>query len=268
MSELLLYGDSVKLEYHDGAHKYLVSKLVKDDLWTAPAPVTGVSTYCNSLSKDFMGPWAAKLAAEYIAENWGTTTKAKLIDAAKKRFRAVSNVGKRAGKLGHLYVEARLKGKDIVMPTADADLKVIESVARAFDKFTEDWQPDMLEIEKVLYSKSHNYAGTADFIAEIDGKLVIGDWKTSNTSRYNPDGIYETYFMQLGGYCIAYEEMTGKEVGELVVVNLPKDGSNYKLKRLEDLGMSKLDCMLYFLNVKQAYELNQRFQWALGRGGA
>ncbi len=109
----------------------------------------------------------------------------------------------------------------------------------------------------------YDYAGQADYICEVDGKLVVADWKTTNTSTYNPDGIYASYFAQLGAYSLAYEEMTGKEVKELYVVNLPKSGGEYKLKRLEDIGLTKHDAQAYFLTLRQAYELNKTFDWSL-----
>lgn len=258
-----LYEGAVRLTYNDPDHKYLVSHKI-GDRWLEASPVTGVSTYCGALSKDFLAPWAAKLAAEYYAANAKSgKTQAMLIDEAKKQHKLAADVGKRAGKLGHMYVEARLNDQKITMPSNPDDLKVIESVASAFDAFMADWKPEILEIEKVLYSRIHNFAGTTDFIANIDGKLVIGDWKTTNTSRYNPDGIYATYFAQLGAYCICYEEMTGNKVDELYIVNLPKSGGEYKLKRLEDIGMTKTECIAYFLNLKQAYEINQKFEWSL-----
>lgn len=263
MTEYLLYDDKVRLQFEAGDHRYLVSKKIGDK-WLEATPVTGVSTYCNALSKDFLAPWAAKLAAEYMAEKAEDhASKAQAVDEAKKQHKYASDVGKRAGKLGHMYVEARLNKQKITMPSDPKDLEIIESVAKAFDKFMEDWQPEILEIEKVLYSREHNFAGTCDFIAHINGKLVIGDWKTTNTSRYNPDGIYATYFAQLGAYCLAYEEMTGDKVDDLYIVNLPKEGGEYKLKRLEDVKQTKTDAIAYFLNLKQAYEINQKWEWSI-----
>lgn len=261
-----MYDGKVKLTYNDPDHKYLVSKKIGDK-WLEATPVTGVSTYCGALSKDFLAPWAAKLAAEYIQKNAARlgqgTTWAQMVDEAKKQHKIAGDVGKRAGKLGHLYVEARLNDQKITMPTDPADLIVVESVASAFDAFMADWRPEILEIEKVLYSREHNFAGTCDAVVNAGGKLIILDWKTTNTSRYNPDGIYATYFAQLGAYCICYEEMTGDVVDELWVVNLPKSGGEYKLKRLEDIGMTRTDCIAYFLNLKQAYEINQKFEWSI-----
>jgi hypothetical protein len=60
-----------------------------------------------------------------------------------------------------------------------------------------------------------------------------------------------------------YEEMHGVVVDELWAVNLPKDGGEYKLKRLEDLGLTKYDAQAYFLTLKSAYEQNKQFEWSL-----
>lgn len=260
MSELLLYKDSIKLSFNEEGHKYLVSHKVGEK-WLEAKPVTGVTTYCNALSKEFLTHWAAGLAADYVADNIKNGTKAQVIDEAKKQHTIKADIGKRAGKLGHLYVESQLLGRSVTMPTKPDDIKVVESVKQAYEAFMDDWKPETIEIESVLYSKTHNFAGTCDFICKVGDKLVILDWKTTNTSRYNPDGIYASYFAQLGAYSLAYEEMTGKKVGELWAVNLPKDGGEYKLRRLEDIGLSKTDCQAYFLALKQAYEANQMFEW-------
>lgn len=258
---MLVYPD-VELTFIEDSHRYLVSFKIGND-WTTPKPTTGTTTYCGALSKDFLGPWAAKLAAEYALAHKGTQSDAMVLDEAKKQFKLAADVGARAGKLGHLYVEAKLNGRKVTMPKNEADLKVVESVASAFEAFMGDWLPENMEAEKVLYSKVHDYAGTADLVCKIKDKLVILDWKTTNTSRYNPDGIYATYFAQLGAYSLAYEEMTGEKVDELWVVNLPKNGGEYKLRRLEDIGLTKSDCQAYFLALKQAYELNKLFEWRM-----
>jgi len=259
-----LYNNTVDIEFQPEGHKYLVSIKVGDD-WTTPKPVMGVTTYCGALSKDFLAPWAAGLAATYALSKKGTESDAVVLDEAKRQFKIAQDAGARAGKLGHMYVEAKLLDKKVTLPTNPDDLKVVKSVDKAFKAFMEDWKPEIIGIEQVLYSQKHNYAGTADFVAKIKDKLVIGDWKTTNTSRYNPDGIYASYFAQLGAYALAYEEMTGEKVDDLWAVNLPKDGGEYKLKRLDDIGLAKVEAQLYFLTLKHAFEINQRFERSLTR---
>ena len=76
----------------------------------------------------------------------------------------------------------------------------------------EDWkasysQLSFIENEITVYSKTHRYAGTIDAVAEIEGKLIVLDWKTSNQ-------IHNEHALQVAAYAKAYEEMTGKKVDE------------------------------------------------------
>ena len=61
-------------------------------------------------------------------------------------------------------------------------------------------------LEKAIYSKRLRLAGTADCIAEYDGKLSIIDFKTASRKR---DEINENYLVQATFYSIAWEELTG-----------------------------------------------------------
>lgn len=52
----------------------------------------------------------------------------------------------------------------------------------SFLQFCDDFKPKFISIETTVYGKTEDnlyYAGTIDFIAEINGKIVAGDWKTS-----------------------------------------------------------------------------------------
>src|SRR3982751_5703230 len=95
--------DDVELTFNESDHKYLVSHRVGDS-WTTPKPTMGVTTYCGALTKDFLAPWAAKLAGEYALKNKGQQSDTVVLDEAKKQPKYAADVGKRAGKLGHLWV--------------------------------------------------------------------------------------------------------------------------------------------------------------------
>ncbi len=55
--------------------------------------------------------------------------------------------------------------------------------------------------------------------------------------------------------------MFDTEVDDLAVVNLPKNGSDYKVKTLKDLGLTKIDAQLYFLNALNLYNLHKEFSF-------
>lgn len=53
----------------------------------------------------------------------------------------------------------------------------------AFLNFVRAYRPRFISQEATVYGETFSgrkYAGTTDFIAEIDGKVVIGDWKTTS----------------------------------------------------------------------------------------
>ena len=103
--------------------------------------------------------------------------------------------------------------------------------------------------------------GTDDRLCVINDKTVLIDYKTSNRSHYNPDGIYASNFAQLGGQAILVEEMLETEVDDAMIVNFSKDSEEYKLKSLSDMGLTVLDAKLYFLHCLGLYNMNKLFEW-------
>jgi len=72
----------------------------------------------------------------------------------------------------------------------------------SFMNWYEDYKPLIFGIEKIVWSETHNYAGTADLICKIDinkdGEPLdfLLDWKTSGA-------IYDTHKLQVAAYGIA-----------------------------------------------------------------
>jgi genome maintenance exonuclease 1 len=71
-------------------------------------------------------------------------------------------------------------------------------------------------LEQPLFSHHLQTAGTVDCIAEYEGKLSVIDFKTSKRNK-TKDDIHD-YFMQCSAYAVAYEEMTGTPVPNLVIL--------------------------------------------------
>lgn len=108
--------------------------------------------------------------------------------------------------------------------------------------------------EQRLYSETHGYAGTCDFVAIIDGKLTIGDLKTF-PKMWSADA-----FIQMGAYSLAWNELTGERPQQSVVVKmcdpnderLKKYGGNafsvyprYALEEDEDMFLTRLKMYRY-----------------------
>ena len=71
-------------------------------------------------------------------------------------------------------------------------------------------------LEKSLWSKELELAGTTDCIAEFYGLLSVIDFKNSRRIKTLED--IEDYFLQCCAYAIMYEERTGLTVDQLVVI--------------------------------------------------
>ena len=263
---MLCYNDQLDFRYNEGEHKYTVSSLVEDKVWTTPKPVTGVTTICSIMNKEALVFWAAKTAAYYFRDNiTDLKNKVALAEEAKRAHLEVANAGKRAGSMGHELVEQLMLGKTTEPPEDEVLLKQYKSIKDAFKHWRSDFDISPLASETAVYSQKYDYAGTFDLAFELNDKVWLIDFKTSNSSYYNPDGIYAENFAQLGAYMIAAEEMLNVKIDECAIVNIPKDGGDYKMRSLSDLNLSKTDAKLYFLACLDLYNKHKTFQWRLNQ---
>ena len=73
-----------------------------------------------------------------------------------------------------------------------------------------------------LYSDKYRVAGRVDCIAEYDGKASIIDFKTSTKERN--DDWNESYYIQASAYAEMFEERTGIEINQIVILVVTEDG--------------------------------------------
>lgn len=83
----------------------------------------------------------------------------------------------------------------------------------------------VIEYERMVYCASMDYAGTPDLYCEIDGLMVIVDYKTGP--------VQEWCSMQTAAYAYAYRE-AGRKVHKRYGLHLSKTGS-YRLHPYGDL---------------------------------
>ncbi len=67
--------------------------------------------------------------------------------------------------------------------------------------------------EVPLFDSDLQCAGTCDFIGLVDGKRLIGDWKTSGA-------IYETYWTQLAAYAMMFKKLSNVDVDGIFIVRV------------------------------------------------
>jgi len=71
-------------------------------------------------------------------------------------------------------------------------------------------------VESKLFSEKLGLAGTADLIAEYDGKLSIIDYKTKRSSQA-PEWMTD-YFIQITAYSVMWQELTNQKIEQLVIL--------------------------------------------------
>ena len=108
-----------------------------------------------------------------------------------------------------------MKGKKKEKPTEPKEL----AAANEFHKWLNGNTVSFLSSEYMVYSKKYSYAGTLDWTANVNGRTILGDLKTSS-------GISGEMGYQLALYRQAFVEEHGSDPfqGE-VIVNCRKDGT-------------------------------------------
>lgn len=107
-----------------------------------------------------------------------------------------------------------------------------------------------LETEKNIYSERLWIGGIVDFVCEIDGKVWIGDIKTSGS------GIYPENFWQMAGYHLMLTDMGFyPQVAGYLVLNLKENG-----EMLEKRSVSNEDNIKGFLACLDIYRLQEKLK--------
>ena len=73
-----------------------------------------------------------------------------------------------------------------------------------------------------LWSEKYRLAGRVDCIAEWNGVPSIIDFKTSRSER--KDEYNFEYYMQASAYAEMFEERTGREINQIVILVVTEDG--------------------------------------------
>lgn len=162
--------------------------------------MTGVTTICNMQAKGFLINWAASEAYKECL-NLPKDKIAEIIKSKQYAHTHKSDNAKDKGTLAHKEVEKFINNY-IENGTYGTCMSEDEEVSTSVDRFIKwaiDNKVEFLGSEVSVYSKEHFYAGTFDFVCKLDGKLLLGDFKTSKS-------IDDTYYAQGAAYAIAVEE--------------------------------------------------------------
>lgn len=175
--------------------------------------VPSVTTVLGWYKKPQLAEWRKRLGEEEV----------------KKVLKRTSERGTRV----HAICEDYLHNKQIDTKTVNPfSLGMFKTIQKFVDRID-----NVLGIELQMFSEHLGVAGTADVIADFDGRRSIIDFKTSDKSK-KPEWI-DTYFMQLSIYAVMYEELTGVPVNNLVVIVAVENGEEQLFIQKRDQWIGK-----------------------------
>ena len=214
-----MYGGTVDLEFIESKHLYKVGGLKVD----------GVTSVLQVLNKPALMYWAVNQTIGYLEANLKAGTVLDevqikgLLSEAKVAHRKKKDAAADFGTMAHKWIEDYING----LKPATFTNAILKNSIDKFLKWEGDNKVIFHEVERMIYSKKLNYAGKFDFLCEIDGKLWIGDIKTST-------GIWDEYLFQTAAYQQAYTEETGAKVAGSLIVRIGKDGDEVEIKKSTD----------------------------------
>ena len=166
------------------------------------------------------------------------------------------------GTCVHSMCEAWVKGDEpMLVPEKALEEETVNDKATfraqaasaysAFEFWCKGTQLEIVDCEVAVISETHRYGGTLDFIGKLNGKLVLGDFKTSN-------GVWPEYLCQLAAYAKAYEETTGNKIdGGYHLLRFSKENGDFGHHFYPSLDD---DAWPAFLHLRALYDLNEKLK--------
>lgn len=176
-------------------------------------------------------PWAVELYSEHLRENLGNKITEEIIAAGEEMWNRRKTEAAGIGTSTHDWIEKYVKGERPEMPE---DARIVQAV-NGFLNWVDDNKIKFLESEKLVYSKKHDYIGTMDAIATINGgrKRFVIDYKVAN-------GLYPSVAYQTAGYLKADEEESGAQYAGRWAIRLSKETEEEYVLRQEKKLMKYL----------------------------
>ena len=130
----------------------------------------------------------------------------------EKEAKRISKESMRIGTAVHQMAEFYLS--NYIIKLKDEEKKIVDTFNRL--RFLLGNINNIVGVEIPLFSDLLRVAGTTDCIAEYNGKLSVIDFKTSRKPK--KEEWIDDYYMQTFAYKLMFEEMTGIEIQQIVIL--------------------------------------------------
>lgn len=210
----------------------------------------GVTTVLKVIGKgDVLVQWSANQAVEFLQREceWDVDegifkVGINHLEEAKKAWTKVRDKAGDYGTNVHTAIESWIK-KEPIPELNDEERKAFEN----FTTWAIEERIEFLECEKHVFSKDMWVGGILDLIYKKDGKIYLGDIKTSK-------GIYPEYFFQMGAYDECLQSMgLYPEIEGYTIINLKKTGEiNVESNYGRDQNRTAFKCALELFKILES----------------
>jgi len=130
----------------------------------------------------------------------------------EKEAKRISKESMRIGTAVHQMAEFYLS--NYIIKLKNEEKKIVDTFNRL--RFLLGNINNIVGVEIPLFSDLLRVAGTTDCIAEYNGQLSVIDFKTSRKPK--KEEWIDDYYMQTFAYKLMFEEMTGIEIQQIVIL--------------------------------------------------
>ena len=193
--------------------------------------VPSITTCMKMIAKPEVEDWKIRMTADHANGHWEEMAQWSPADrkaAMTGAHGAYTNEKAALGTLIHGICDSWMKGIPAETP------KAASPYMTQFSRFLMDRRPVFAETEVTVWSRTLRYAGTADAVAEIDGRVTLIDIKTGR-------GIYGEHGLQLSALknadFIIRDDCTEEpipEIDQLAVLHLRPRSCRLVLIRREE----------------------------------
>jgi hypothetical protein len=165
-----------------------------------------------------------------------------------KDYRDVRDNAASVGTLVHAMVDAAIHKSEQPSTEGFTPEQLIQAAngLQAFKDWYAGSSGSILDTEMRLVSERHQFGGTPDAIAVINGKLCIADWKSG--------GVYQDALIQVAAYGQLWMEAHPEQrIEGYHIVRFAKDTGDFVHRHYADLS----EAWEQFLLFRRAYEIDK-----------
>lgn len=225
-----LYGGEVKILFYPNSHRYKLDG--EKSYITSVTAITGVIDKSRVLMR-----WAANVNADFLKQyvenapsgTYDAAALLEMIEQSREQYEVkrdeAASIGSQVHDWAQAFALAKGTGMALPMLPESADQRVLAGIHAFLDWFNSH-DVQFLAVESLVYSREHDYVGTFDLYAKIDGKLSLGDYKTGS-------GVYSEHRYQLSGYWMAHEEEHGSGIEQALILHFDKATGAFEVHTLD-----------------------------------